>query len=245
LEPTPRPVGARALVVAATALLAMPLAASGHALGILPVLVALGLFALAALVGLVTALVALTQARKARRHDPLARMGRAKIATALGLTTFAILAWWLFGARGAPVIHDVTTDLTDPPAFVAILPLRNDAPNPATYGGPEIAALQLAGYPELRSQILPVPPAAAFKRALGAARAMGWEIVATDPATGRIEATATTPWFHFKDDIVIRVRPEFVGSKVDVRSVSRVGKGDLGTNARRIAAYLDELRITR
>ena len=70
---------------------------------------------------------------------------------------------------------------------------------------------------------------------------MGWEIVESDPERGRIEATDTTPWFGFQDDIVVRVRPEGVGSRVDVRSVSRVGRSDGGTNARRIEDYLEKL----
>ncbi len=70
---------------------------------------------------------------------------------------------------------------------------------------------------------------------------MGWEIVAADSTAGRIEATATTAWFGFKDDVVIRVRPANGGSRVDVRSLSRVGVGDVGTNAKRIRAYLGVL----
>jgi uncharacterized protein (DUF1499 family) len=70
---------------------------------------------------------------------------------------------------------------------------------------------------------------------------MGWTIVAAEPAAGRIEATATTRWLGFKDDVVVRIRPDAGGSRVDVRSVSRVGKSDLGTNARRIREYLGRL----
>jgi uncharacterized protein (DUF1499 family) len=73
---------------------------------------------------------------------------------------------------------------------------------------------------------------------LAAARAQGWEIVAAVPAEGRIEATDTTRFFGFKDDIVIRVKAEGAGSRVDVRSLSRVGKSDVGKNASRIRAYL-------
>jgi uncharacterized protein (DUF1499 family) len=67
---------------------------------------------------------------------------------------------------------------------------------------------------------------------------MGWELVAADSAAGRIEATATTRWFGFKDDVVVRIRPDAAGSRVDVRSVSRVGRSDVGANAERIRAYL-------
>lgn len=156
----------------------------------------------------------------------------------LGLGT-AYLPWhWSQQAKTVPPIHDISTDLTDPPEFVAILSLRADAPNPATYGGADVAAAQRTSYPDIQSLPLTLPPAGAFSRALAAADAMGWKLVATDAATGRIEATATTFWFGFKDDVVVRIRPAATGSVLDVRSVSRVGKSDVGTNAKRIRAYL-------
>jgi uncharacterized protein (DUF1499 family) len=148
---------------------------------------------------------------------------------------------WKQRADRVPPIHDITTDLADPPAFEAVLPLRQDAPNPSEYGGDSIAAQQREAYPDLGPLTLDLPLDAAFRRAQEAARDMGWEIVDSDPARGRIEATATTPWFGFKDDVVVRVRPEDGGSRVDVRSVSRVGRSDVGTNARRIREYLEEL----
>jgi uncharacterized protein (DUF1499 family) len=144
-------------------------------------------------------------------------------------------------ARSVPPIHDITTDTENPPAFVAVLPLRANAPNKADYGGPEIAAKQRAAYPDIQPVLLPVPPAQAFPRALAAARDMGWHIVASDSAAGRIEATATTFWYGFKDDVVIRVTPSEQGTRVDVRSESRVGGSDIGTNARRIREYVNKL----
>ena len=137
-----------------------------------------------------------------------------------------------------PLIHDISTDTEDPPAFVAVLPLRKDASNPADYGGPAVAAEQRRAYPEVRPLDLAVPPQEAIRRAEAAARAMGWEIVAVVPAAGRIEATARTRWLKFADDVVIRVRTHAGGSRIDVRSVSRLGLGDLGTNARRVRDYL-------
>ena len=144
-------------------------------------------------------------------------------------------------AKTVPPIHDISTDTTNPPVFVAIRPLRADAANSADYGGAKIARQQLAAYPDVRPLQMGLAPSQAFDRALGAAHAMGWEIVASDPATGRIEATATTLWFGFKDDVVVRVQPADNGSRIDVRSESRVGKSDVGTNARRIRAYLVKL----
>ena len=140
-----------------------------------------------------------------------------------------------------PPIHDIGTDTDNPPAFVAVLGRRHDASNPVEYGGPEIAAQQHQAYPDLRPVTLSDPPARAFERALEAARGQGWEIVASVPADGRIEATDTTRFFGFKDDVVVRVKPEGAGSRVDVRSLSRVGKSDVGKNASRIRAYLRAL----
>ena len=166
--------------------------------------------------------------------------GRAELllALALGLGT-AFVPWSaLRQARALPPIHDITTDTERPPEFVAILPLRAAAPNPAAYGGPEVARAQIGAYPGLRPHRMDAAPADAFKRALQAARDMGWEIVAADAAADRIEATDTTFWFGFKDDVVIRVEADGAGSRVDVRSVSRAGAGDAGANATRIRAYL-------
>ncbi len=121
------------------------------------------------------------------------------------------------------------------------MPLRAAAAVPAAYPGSETAQAQRRAYPDIAPLELAVPPAAAFARALDAATAMGWEIVAADAVAGRIEATATTPWFGFRDDVVVRVAPTPTGSRIDVRSVSRVGKSDLGANAKRIRAYLARL----
>lgn len=150
--------------------------------------------------------------------------------------------WYLLNeGRNVPAIHDITTDTDDPPRFVAILPLRIDAPNTAEYGGPELARQQKQGYPDIAPLLLDVPPAAAYERALRAARAAGWDIVAAVPQENRIEATATTLMFGFKDDVVIRITATERGSRVDVRSVSRLGRSDLGANARRIRDYLHRI----
>lgn len=175
--------------------------------------------------------------------------GRALVLGALGLAIGVVVAWvpwtWKQRAESVPPIHDITTDTVDPPLFEAILPLRADAPNPSEYGGDSIAAQQREAYPELGPLTLAEPPGRAFLRALEAARDMGWEIVESDPDRGRIEATDTTFWFGFEDDVVVRVRPEGAGSRVDVRSVSRVGRSDVGTNARRIEDYLETLAAGR
>jgi len=161
-----------------------------------------------------------------------------------GLTAY--IPWtWQQRARAAPPIHDITTDTENPPQFVEILPLREDAPNSSEYGGPQVAEQQRRAYPDVQPLILAMPIDAAFDRALEVAREMEWEIVAADRQAGRIEATATTSWFGFKDDVVVRVRRSELGARIDVRSVSRVGRSDVGTNARRVREYLSRLEEGR
>ena len=188
----------------------------------------------AAALGTLATVVALAQ--RARRGGVIGI-----ITLVVGLAAFGIPWRMQQQAHRVPPIHDITTDTDDPPAFVAVLPLRKNAPNPAQYAGAELAAQQKQGYPELAPLVLPVPPRAAFELALDTARRSGWEIVAAVPEDNRIEATATTDWFGFKDDIVIRIKPAGTGSRVDMRSVSRVGHSDLGTNARRIRDFLRQL----
>ena len=146
----------------------------------------------------------------------------------------------MMGSGGAP-IHDISTDTADPPEFVEVALLRGPDDNPAAYAGEETAALQAAAYPDIETIVLLSEPAAAFATALAAAEKMGWEIVSADATAGRIEATDTTPFVGFKDDVVIRVRGAGGETEVDVRSKSRVGRGDMGVNAKRIRAYREQL----
>jgi uncharacterized protein (DUF1499 family) len=175
---------------------------------------------------------------------PRIRAGHATtlaVALVVAFCAAAVPLYWMYQARSIPSINDITTDTANPPVFIAILPLRAGSRVSATYPGPATADVQRAGYPDIKPFIAPAAPAAAFEMALKTAREMGWEIVATDASSGRIEATATTPWFGFKDDVVVRVTRDGQGSRIDVRSLSRVGKGDLGANARRIRSYLAKM----
>jgi uncharacterized protein (DUF1499 family) len=144
--------------------------------------------------------------------------------------------------KGVPPIHDITTDTERPPEFVSILPLRANAANPPEYAGPETATQQKQAYPDIQPVLLEIAPDSVFTLAHRAAEKMGWEIVAADSAAGRVEATATTTWFGFKDDVVIRIEPADRGTRVDVRSKSRVGRGDVGANAARIRKYIETLK---
>ncbi len=189
--------------------------------------------------GLATAALAL--AALAVRRLRTGHVVALAVALAVGAAV-AYLPWqWREEARAAPPINDITTDTANPPAFVAVVPLRAGSSVPTDYPGADVAAKQHSAYPDIRPVDLPLPPAAAYARALDVAKAFGWDIAAADPASRRIEATATTPWFGFRDDVVIRVTPTEGGSRVDVRSLSRVGRGDLGTNAKRVRAFLAKL----
>lgn len=173
-----------------------------------------------------------------RPGGPKRGFALAFFALVVSLVVTAVPWQWQRTARGVPGIHDITTDTENPPAFVAIAPLRANAPNPVEYAGPEAAAQQRAAYPDIRPLVLDLPPDRAFQRALDVAEGMGWEIVAADASAGRIEATDRTFWFGFEDDVVIRLTPTGERTVLDVRSKSRVGGGDAGTNAKRIRDYL-------
>ena len=162
------------------------------------------------------------------------------LALVVGLTAVAIPLAWQGRAQRLPSIHDITTDLENPPAFQAILAKRGDAPNRLDRS-PQLALQQREGYPDLTPITLPMPPATTFDRALAVAQREGWEIVTADKSTGRIEATDTTRWFGFTDDVVVRLTPWGAGTRVDVRSTARTGAGDLGRNASRIRRFLDQL----
>lgn len=185
-----------------------------------------------ALAGLVPAAV-----RRAGIHSAVSMTGVA-IALALVLPTWNLQRT----ASQVPLIHDITTDTENPPRFVALLAVRQKAPNGAAYAGAKVAQAQQAAYPDIKPALLNMPPAKAFQRALAVARDMGWDIVAAEAAEGRIEATATTFWFRFKDDVVIRIVAEGNGSRLDIRSMSRVGLSDLGINAKRIRSFLTRLQ---
>ena len=149
---------------------------------------------------------------------PSVRRGNAGaliLALALGLLSLAPPLAFQRQARSVPAINDISTDA------------RSKA--------------QKDAYPDIAPIVLAEPKDKAFERALAAAQAMGWDIVARDPAAGRIEAVDTTFWFGFKDDVLVQVAAAGGGSRVDVRSKSRVGRGDAGTNARRIRGFRERL----
>jgi len=146
-------------------------------------------------------------------------------------------------ATSVPSIHNISTDTENPPQFDKIIPLREaQGANPLQYDTATLADAQRKAYPQVQPLISNQSAQEMIARAANVMQGMGLEVVDINPAAGRVEATDTTFWFGFKDDVVVRVRSEGAGSVVDVRSVSRVGQSDLGENAERIREILAGLR---
>ena len=135
-------------------------------------------------------------------------------------------------AQSVPPIHDITTDMENPPVFTLLASAREEAPNAVDYPGAETARQQQMAYPYLK-------PITLMDAAKATVQARGWEIAGSTGNT--LEATATTRWFGFKDDVAIRMTETPNGVQVDMRSASRVGKSDLGINAERIQDFLEDL----
>ena len=175
--------------------------------------------------------------RMVRRTGLRDREDGAALAAVVVVGAFPLAA--LLSGVGVPPIHDITTDTDDPPSFVAAVPLNT--PGRTDYD-PAVAEQQRAAYPDLGPAMLPAAPADAFDRARTVVDEMGWELLAADAGDLRIEATDRSFWFGFPDDVVVRVAAEGrTGSRVDVRSLSRVGGGDLGVNARRVREFVAAL----
>ena len=220
-------------IFAAIAAAALLLSGPGTRWGWWDFKVGLLIFAVAFVAGLLALLISGIAWLRTRPNSTAA------IASITGALIVLLPLTQIAGARGKPRIHDISTDLADPPRFSAILPLRASAANGAPDHIDDVTAgLQRAGYPDLVTLDLPLTSDAAFPNAVEAAKAMEWEIVSTRPADRIIEATDTTAWFGFRDDIVVRIRPDGEHCHVDVRSTSRVGRGDAGKNADRIRRFL-------
>lgn len=192
--------------------------------GVLSPLLGFGLFAASALVGLVGIVWSSWRYYAKRARTDAWR-------AALSLPAVVIVFAMFVGASRYPPINDVTTDLTDPPVFFG-----DDEPYPADF----VDDLK-AHYGHLASLERPEAPRVAFDAALQTARDNGWDIGRIDEAALTFEGTTTTSVFKFVDDFVVRVRAANNGSLVDMRSRSRIGRGDMGVNARRIESFFEQL----
>lgn len=166
----------------------------------------------------------------------------ARLAALLSLIPIIGIGSQLAMARNVPPIHNISTDTVNPPEFVRVTELRSAGSNPLAYDADQLASVQKAAYPNVRTLVVDISPRESHRIALATARGMGWAIVSESVVTGIVEATATTRVWGFKDDVVIRVSPHQCGAAIDLHSVSRVGQSDLGANAKRIERYLEEFR---
>jgi uncharacterized protein (DUF1499 family) len=179
-------------------------------------------------------------------REGLRGIGHSVLALAIGIGILAYPAYLATRAYRLPVINDVTTDPIDPPRFEAIARLRSRESNPITYAGLRAAELQRAAYPDIEPLLLNVSPQEAYDTALAVITRRKWRIVdARPPQGGRrdglIEAVARTPIMGFRDDVVVRIRSAQEGARVDLRSASRYGRSDLGANASRVRALIDDI----
>lgn len=204
----------------------------------------------AAATGAVLALAGLFIARR-RGVMKLAALNLLALVVALG---FVLYVGSLYRtAKSVPAIHDISTNLDDVPQFAVLkvrsdnlekIPDNDDPKMEAMDPESRLKAVQRQAYPDIRTLHVPWPVKEATKRAEQLARQRGWDIAKADPAAGTIEATATSRFFRFKDDVAVRARPDpaGAGSLVDMRSISRVGTSDLGVNAARVRAFLADLQ---
>ena len=168
-------------------------------------------------------------------------LGSTIMALLLSTIAIAIPLSMLNKGKSVPPIHDISTDLVNPPEFVAIAPLRADAPNPVEYAGVEVATQQRAAYPELQTLNYPQSKSELVEATKQAIDHLGWQLVNIDADQGIVEATDRTMWFGFKDDVIVRITDNGSERLVDIRSKSRVGGSDLGKNAERIHDFTEEL----
>lgn len=172
--------------------------------------------------------------------------GYAMAGAAISLLVLAGPLLYVPAILAKPKINDVVTDITSPPAFEVLASQRPDDANPLVYPGQRFATQQRRAYPKIRTMVLERSSSESFDLVHEAIERLGWDIVSSarpeEGGTGRIEAVAKTLIMGFADDVVVRVAPGQGESEIDVRSASRYGQHDFGTNARRIASLFAEVK---
>jgi uncharacterized protein (DUF1499 family) len=214
-------------------------------LEIVPALTTFGGALVFAALGILLGLAALIVIWK----DGLDGLGSALLAIAIGFALIAYPAYLATKVLRLPPITDVTTDLRDPPRFEAIARLRPRDANPIGYGGAEMAAKQAQFYPDIEPLVVTTNPEQTYEAALTVINKKKWRVVdARSPQAGRreghIEAVARTPIMGFREDVVVRVRTDGDGARLDARSSSRYGSHDFGGNAARLRSLLDDVDET-
>jgi uncharacterized protein (DUF1499 family) len=178
--------------------------------------------------------------------EGLAGMGAALAAMLISLALLAYPAYLGLKAYRLPWIYDITTDPIDPPRYEALARLRPRDANPVAYAGLYAAEQQRIAYPDIGPLGTNATPEAAYNATLAVVNKRRWRVVDARPPQagrreGRIEAVARTPIMGFRDDVVVRVRAEPDGARIDARSSSRYGQFDFGTNASRIRNLINDI----
>jgi len=179
-------------------------------------------------------------------REGLGGLGMAVTALLVGIAILGYPAYLGAKAYRLPAIADITTDPIDPPRFEAIARLRSRDTNPIVYAGLRAAELQKRAYPAIEPLLVGATPQVAFDQAVQVINKRKWRIVdARAPQSNRrearIEAVARTPILGFRDDVVVRIRPDPDGARIDIRSSSRYGRHDFGTNASRVASLSEAI----
>ena len=231
------------LIGGVIAIICLPLAALGTRAGLwsftlgIPMMgVGAALATIVFFLGIIAYVVCMTKGFKAERSSVFIALGLSVVVLGISVTQF-------MAASSVPPIHNISTDTESPPQFDKLIAVREaQGANPHEYDAATLADQQRSAYPQVQSLVSAVAQAEMIDRVATVLADMGMEVVDVNAGAGRVEATDTTFWFGFKDDVVVRVRPEGTGSVVDVRSVSRVGQSDLGKNAARILEILNALQ---
>ena len=231
------------LIGGVIAVVCLPLGALGTKFGLWAFTGGFMLLAAAAVLATLASFLGVIAYIVSLRKQLLAERPTLLIGIFLGVVVLAILGTQYSAASSVPPIHNISTDTENPPQFDKIVAIRSAAQaNPLAYDAAALAPQQTAAYPWVKPLTLMAPVDEVVDRAEAVMRDMGLEIVSSNKTTGLVEATATTFWFGFKDDVAVRVQPAADGgTQVDLRSVSRVGQSDLGANAARIGEILKGL----
>ena len=222
--------------ISIVAILLLPLAVLGFRLHLYPFSIASKLLAVSLLLAALTFLSSIVVSIKQRYSAPQSSK-QASIASYISLVPLLLLGSQIITATSLPMIHNISTDVVNPPQFDKVIALRGEVSNPHVYDIESLAQVQQQAYPEINTLIVGQSKQVAYEQSLKAAQSLGWDIVNKDPIKGIIEASQTSLLWGFTDDVVVRISQQNSQTAIDLRSVSRVGRSDLGQNAKRIKRF--------
>jgi uncharacterized protein (DUF1499 family) len=222
--------------LAILALLGFPIAVVGFRLGAFPFSSSFQILTYTVYLSAAVFLVGMVMSFIKRADVNLAKSART--AALIALLPMIGIGTQVFTAQSVPGIHNISTDVVNPPKFDKVVALRGENTNPLEYNIDKLASVQTAAYPKVKTLITDLNISDAHARAKSVIESMGLELVNSDASNGIIEATETTTIWGFKDDLVVRITEQEDSTAIDLRSVSRIGMSDLGANAKRIEKFL-------